>query len=96
MERLKDALERILYRRPTLRAFWILSLWPEVVPERIKKNTEPLKVKGGTLFVAAKSAAWANELTMLKTKLIARLNQAIGEEVVKDIRFQGVSYAQED
>lgn len=95
MERLKEALKGIISRSPALRGCQIMEIWGQVVPEKIKKNTAPIKVKGGTLFVATKSAVWANELTLLKKDLMDKINQAAGKKTIKDIKFQGGKYAED-
>lgn len=66
----------------------LLSLWPQVVDERAGKNTEPIKIKNRTLYVAAASPAWAQELSFLKKEIINKFNQKAGEEAIFDIRFK--------
>jgi len=39
------------------------------------------------LQVACRSNVWANELSMLKPRLVKAMSEAIGKGVVKDIRF---------
>jgi len=66
----------------------LLSLWPQVVDDRVGKNTEPVKIKNRTLYVAAASPAWAQELSFLKREIINKFNLMAGEEVISDIRFK--------
>ena len=66
----------------------LLSLWPQVVDERAGKNTEPVKIKNRTLYVAAASPAWAQELSFLKREIINKFNLMAGEDVIADIRFK--------
>ncbi len=92
MQQLGDLLEQATAKSVALKICRILKTWEEIVPERIKRNTEAKSVKGRTLFVAAKSPAWANELTLLKNSLIEKINAAMGMKAIKDIRFQGGKY----
>lgn len=64
--------------------------WDEVVGPQVSGATQVLAVRGGnTLVVRAKSGVWANELTLLKTDIILRLNRAIGGgRALADIRFE--------
>jgi predicted nucleic acid-binding Zn ribbon protein len=66
----------------------LLSLWPDIVDERVGKNTEALKIRNKVLHVATSSPAWAQELTFLKNGFIEKFNQAAGRTVIKDIRFK--------
>jgi predicted nucleic acid-binding Zn ribbon protein len=42
----------------------------------------------GTLIVSVKSGAWRNELSMRKQEIIRRINELVGDEILKDIKFQ--------
>ncbi len=72
----------------TLRNCQLLSLWAQVVDERVGRNTEPVKIKNRTLFVATVSPVWAQELSFLKREIIAKFNQRAGGKVISDIRFK--------
>jgi len=65
----------------------MLSLWPQIVDENVRKNTEPVKIKNGTLYISTSAPAWAQELTFLKREIIKKFNQAAGEEAIADIVF---------
>jgi len=64
-----------------------LSCWGEVVGETVQKNTCPLKVVNGILFVKTKSPSWAQELKVLDYKIKSKINELAGSVVVKEIRF---------
>ena len=66
----------------------LLALWSQVVDDRVGKNTEPVKIRDQTLFVATASAVWAQELSLLKPEIIRKFNQQAGQAVIKDIRFR--------
>jgi predicted nucleic acid-binding Zn ribbon protein len=65
-----------------------ILLWPEVVGEANARRSWPERVEGGVLTVAAANAAWAQELSLLKSEILDRLRERLGGEVVKDIRFR--------
>jgi len=65
-----------------------LSLWPEVVGAKVAKVTEPLRVRDGILFVKVSSGTWRNELHFYKKRIVAKLNDQIGTELIRDIILQ--------
>jgi predicted nucleic acid-binding Zn ribbon protein len=63
--------------------------WEGVVGPQVSGATQVIAVRGGdTLVVRTKNSVWANELTLLKTDILSRLNRAIGGRVLTDIRFE--------
>jgi predicted nucleic acid-binding Zn ribbon protein len=62
--------------------------WEVVVGERIAQMTTAVKITQGILFVRVRTSTWRNELTMRKTQIKDKLNEYIGNETVKDIKFQ--------
>jgi predicted nucleic acid-binding Zn ribbon protein len=63
-------------------------VWDQAVGERIAKVAIPTRMLRGTLIVSVKSGAWRNELSMRKQEIIRRINELVGDEVLKDIKFQ--------
>ncbi len=64
-----------------------IMCWGEVVGERVRGHTKPLKVRRGMLFVEVKSPVWMNELVFLKGEIISKLNSRLKCKVVNDIVF---------
>jgi len=62
--------------------------WEDVVGPAIGENTRPEAIKGKFLIVNVSSAPWMQQLQFLKPELIEKLNQALGKELVGDIRFK--------
>jgi predicted nucleic acid-binding Zn ribbon protein len=62
--------------------------WDTIVGEHIARAATAVKIVKGVLFVRVKSSTWRNELTIRKRDIINSLNSALGEDLVKDIRFQ--------
>ncbi|MBN3033116.1 MAG: DUF721 domain-containing protein [Candidatus Saganbacteria bacterium] len=69
----------------------LTALWPQVVDERVSRNTEAVKLVNRTLYIATASPVWAQELTFLKPAIIKRFNERAGAEVVSDIKFKAGS-----
>jgi len=88
-----EKLENILGRidkgaLETIKNCRLLALWDSAVMEPVRKNTEPVKIKNRTLFVATKSHTWSQELSLLKKEIISNFNKQAGEEAIYDIRFK--------
>jgi predicted nucleic acid-binding Zn ribbon protein len=62
--------------------------WESVVGEKIAKTTRAMRILKGVLFVQVKTSVWRNELTLRKKEILNKLNNAIGADVVRDIKFQ--------
>ncbi|MGH7719177.1 MAG: DUF721 domain-containing protein [Gemmatimonadaceae bacterium] len=53
----------------------IIPEWPRLVGEQIAHVTEPLSIaRDGTLFVAVRTNAWMNELSLLEPQLLVAVN----------------------
>ncbi|MEN3002176.1 MAG: DUF721 domain-containing protein [Armatimonadota bacterium] len=69
------------------RARRALSAWETLTGEAIARVAQPLRLEGGTLWVAVKSSAWAQELQFQKATLLERLNHEAGSDCFREIRF---------
>jgi len=54
--------------------------------EAVAQAAAPTAERGGVLTVTCSAAVWAQELTLMSSRLIERLNQALGEELVRELR----------
>ena len=62
--------------------------WESLVGEHIAKAATAVRIAKGVLLVKVKSSTWRNELNLRKQEIISTLNRGLGQDVVKDIRFQ--------
>ena len=51
------------------------------------REAAPVSERGGTVTFACRSSVWAGELTLMAGELKDRLNAALGEGSVTDLRF---------
>jgi predicted nucleic acid-binding Zn ribbon protein len=65
-----------------------ILVWDEVVGERVADAAQPEFIRDGRMFVVTKSPVWANELTLYKPDIIARLNKRVGGSALKEIVFK--------
>ena len=65
-----------------------VSDWPAVAGPRLARHTRAVSFRDGTLAVEVEGSAWMHELGFLKRELVRTLNEHLGAECVKDVRFQ--------
>lgn len=88
--RLSSLLEQTLSRfglDRRLDDYRVWQAWDEVVGRTISRNAQPVRLDGTRLVVAVKSSAWLHELSLLQRELIARLNEWMRREVVRELFF---------
>lgn len=64
-----------------------VQAWNEVAGPEIRKHTKGLALRDGELVVHVDSSSWAAELTMLSERFRQEINQNLGEELVRSVRF---------
>lgn len=67
----------------------IPALWEEVLGAPVARFTGEMEVKNGTLFVHIHSAALRQQLFEQRCTIIKKLNQAVGANVLNNIRLLG-------
>ncbi|HAV24388.1 MAG: hypothetical protein A3H45_12740 [Ignavibacteria bacterium RIFCSPLOWO2_02_FULL_55_14] len=72
---------------PKLREYEAVLRWEEAVGAHIAKIATAERIQNGVLGVRVTNGTWRYELTLRKKDLIAKLNSALGAEIVKDIRL---------
>ncbi len=65
-----------------------LALWPKLVGQGINRYTTDRSVKNGVLTFTISSAPLRNQLMLSRSSLIARINETLGREVIKEIIFR--------
>ncbi|OGB88996.1 hypothetical protein A2625_04645 [candidate division WOR-1 bacterium RIFCSPHIGHO2_01_FULL_53_15] len=66
----------------------LVALWNSVADDRVRRNTEAVKIAERTLYVLTASPAWAAELGFLKKAFISKFNDLAGRDAISDIRFK--------
>lgn len=89
-KRLRDPLQRVLQRidpEKRLQVYRVWTFWREEVGEAIAARSEPAAFRAGVLVVRVSSAAWMQELQLMKEKIRERLNERLGGERIRDVYF---------
>jgi len=87
---LKDAIAAFLKENnldTKLNETRITGAWEGVTGKLIARHTLQLNVKDRVLYVKVDSAALREELSFQRSKLIKKLNIAVGIEAIDDIKF---------
>lgn len=66
----------------------IFTDWEKIAGDKVFKNSRPVFIRSGTLFMEVPDSVWAHSLTFLKPSLIAKINGYLKAPVVKDIRLR--------
>ena len=63
----------------------VLKLSEELLGKNLMKYINDLSVKNGTLIIKVKSAIVRNELSYQKSEIIKKINEQVGNEILKEI-----------
>lgn len=67
----------------------VFAEWPTVAGEQIAAHATPTALRDGVLHVSAESTAWATQLRMVQSQLLAKIAAAVGDGVVTALRITG-------
>lgn len=68
----------------------VQRVWPQAAGEAVAAEATPTAEVGGVLTITCSSAVWAQELALMSTALIDRLNEALGADRIRSLRCQSV------
>jgi predicted nucleic acid-binding Zn ribbon protein len=87
---LKEGIDKMLkvYRlRGKFDETSIVAMWPELMGKAIANRTTQIYIMQKKLFVRIESSVIKNELLMVRTGIIQKLNERAGSEVITDLVF---------
>jgi predicted nucleic acid-binding Zn ribbon protein len=67
----------------------VFGRWPTVVGEQIAAHATPKALRDGALTISADTTAWATQLRMVQSQLLARIAAAVGDGVVTSLKIVG-------
>jgi hypothetical protein len=85
---LAEALQQFLRQsrmKGNIQAFQITDVWEELMGKTIARYTDSIQIINHTLFISTSVAPLKNELLYQKEKIIQRVNDALGDNVIKDV-----------
>jgi predicted nucleic acid-binding Zn ribbon protein len=69
----------------------VMGRWPEIVGPEMAQHCAPVTFEAGVLTVRADSTAWATQIRLLASSLLARLEGEVGPGTVTELRVVGPS-----
>ncbi|RLL67825.1 DciA family protein [Streptomyces sp. Z26] len=69
----------------------VMGRWPELVGPEVAQHCEPQRYdeEERSLLVRCDSSAWATQLRLLAPRLVARLNEELGQGTVRMLKVRG-------
>jgi predicted nucleic acid-binding Zn ribbon protein len=86
LERVTTALE------PATVLARVQGCWAEAVGEVVSSEAEPVSERDGVVSVACRSSVWAQELELLGPELTEKVNAALGDPAVAQLRFKASDF----
>lgn len=83
-----DALKEFLKKsriRGDIQALEIEAAWEKIMGKTISKYTDKLQIIGNKLFIYTTVAPLKNELLYQKDKIIDRVNEVMGQKIIKEV-----------
>lgn len=83
-----DAMKDFLKKsrlKGSIQALQVNDIWEEIMGKTIAKYTDKIEVFNKTLFITSSVAPLKNELIYQKNKIIERVNEAMGENVINEV-----------
>lgn len=65
----------------------VIAYWPELMGKAVANRTTQIYIMQKKLFVRLESSVVKNELLMVRTGIIQKINERAGAEVIIDIVF---------
>jgi len=87
---LKEAIEQMMQVYKIKRKFnetGIIAHWPELVGKPVANRTKELFVRDKKLFLRIESSVIKNELMLMRTQIISKINEESGTVLVEEIIF---------
>ena len=87
---IKEAIEQMLRVYKLRRKFDETSLvvaWPEMMGKAIANRTKDIFIRDRKMFIRIESAVIKNELVMMRSNIIDKLNERAGSSVIDEIIF---------
>jgi hypothetical protein len=85
---LGDALRKFLHQsqlKGSIQALQIEEVWEQIMGKTVARYTDKIRIHGQTLYIDTTVAPLRQELLYQKETILRRVNEALGEVVVKDV-----------
>lgn len=87
---LKEAIEQLLKVYKLKRKFdetALIVAWPELMGRAVANRTSQLYIRERKLFIRVESSVLKNELLMIRSEIVRKMNERAGSSVLDEIVF---------
>jgi predicted nucleic acid-binding Zn ribbon protein len=87
---LKEAIEQMLNVYKIKRKYdetHVIAAWPDLVGKSVANRTKELFISDKKLFLRIESSVIKNELVMIRSQIIAKINEEAKTNLVEEIVF---------
>lgn len=87
---LKEAIEQLLKVYKLKRKFdetALIAAWPDLMGRAVANRTSQLYIRERKLFIRVESSVLKNELLMIRSEIVKRMNEKAGSKVLDEIVF---------
>ncbi len=88
---LGEALKQFLKQsrlKSGIQAMQIEDVWEQLMGKAIARYTDKIQIVNNTLFITTSVAPLKNELLYQKEKIKERVNEALGENIIREVVIQ--------
>ena len=85
---LGDALRKFLQQsqlKGSIQALQIEEVWEQIMGKTVARYTDKIRIHGNTLYIDTAIAPLRQELLYQKDAIVRRVNEALGEAVIKEV-----------
>ena len=85
-----DAIKAFLRKsklKTGIQALQIEQVWAELMGKTIARYTDKIEIVNHTLFIRTNVGPLRQELMYQREKIIERVNEALGEKAIKDVKI---------
>ncbi len=85
---IKEALEQLLQVYKLRRKFdetSLIAAWPELMGNAIANRTKEIYIRDKKLFLRIESSVIKNELLMMRSQILEKMNDKAGAKVVEEL-----------
>ena len=85
-----EAIEQLLNVYKLRRKFdetSLIAAWPELMGRAVANRTSQLYIRERKLFIRIESSVLKNELMMIRSEIVKRMNERAGSSVLDEIVF---------
>ena len=72
----------------SIQALQITDAWEQIMGKTIARYTDKLQIFGDKLIISTHVAPLKQELNYQKEKIIQRVNEALGKQIIKEVVIQ--------